>query len=364
MFDALLTDGSLSDASASDVAVFTVGWLLGWALLWRMRPLPPGTGERGSIAVVVPARNEAAALPHLLPPLVAQLHPHDELVVVDDHSTDDTARVAADLGATVLTTPELPDGWLGKPHACATGASHTTAPTLLFIDADVRPAENLLDRVAVALDHHPGTVASVQPWHQTEGAAEQASILANVAALMGCGAFSILGPGAGSTVAFGPVLALDRATYERAGGHADPTVRTMHTEDIGLARAVGASSLYTGRPDTTFRMYPGGLGDTVRGWSRSIATGARYSSWWWTLATLAWVASLAGGWLAVPIVYPLSAMQFYVLGRRAGSVHPLTAICYPIAVLVFAVIFVRSAALVLTRRDVAWKGRRVDANPS
>ena len=62
--------------------------------------------------------------------------------------------------------------------------------------------------------------------------------------------------------------------------------------------------------------------------------------------------------------HPLSAVQFWVLGRRAGSIHPLTAIVFPVAVLAFVIIFLRSAWLRLRRRNVTWKGRRVEANPS
>jgi 4,4'-diaponeurosporenoate glycosyltransferase len=186
-------------------------------------------------------------------------------------------------------------------------------------------------------------------------------VLCNVTAMMGCGAFTPARRTTTATVAFGPVLALGRSTYLQVGGHSSPAVRTMHTEDIGLARAVGRVELYSGRPDTSFRMYPEGLGQTVRGWTRSIATGARFTPWWLALATLAWVASLAGGWIASPVVYPLSALQFWVLGRRAVSIHPITALLYPLAVLVFVVIFLRSLVALVLGRDVEWKGRRVDA---
>ena len=350
-----------------DLAVFGVGWILGWLLLWRLRPLPPvdadtgGTAARPAIAVVIPARNEASALPHLLPVLSTQLRPGDELVVVDDHSTDETSQVAASLGAQVVHPPDLPDGWLGKPHACWTGATSTTAPLLLFVDADVRPAPDLLDRVALEWSRDPGAVVSLQPWHQTGSWVEQASLLANVTALMGSGAFTIGGSRLSATVAFGPVLAIGRSTYDTVGGHA--SVRTMHTEDIGLARAVGRSTLHTGRPDTSFRMYPEGLRQLVQGWTRSIATGARFTPWWLSIAVVAWVWSLAGGWLAEPYVYPLSAVQFWILGRRAGSMHPLTAVLFPLAVAVFVVIFLRSLFAMVFRRDVTWKQRSVAARP-
>lgn len=345
-----------------NVAVFAVGWALGWLLLWQTRPLPPVSAERGhelpNVAIVIPARNEALSLPHLLGPLVPQLRPGDELVVVDDHSDDSTAAVATATGATVLSAPALPEGWLGKPYACWNGALTTSAPVLLFLDADVRPSPDLVDRIRAAVNDMPDTVVSVQPWHETGGPGEQVSVLFNITSLMGSGAFTIAGA-RDRTVAYGPVLAVDRQTYDDVGGHANETVRSMHTEDIALARAVGRASLFTGHSDIRFRMYPGGLADTLRGWTRSIATGARYASWWAALATLAWMWSLAGGWIASPWVYPLSAVQFWVLGRRAASVHPLTALLFPLAVVVFTLIMMQSAVTLVLGRSIDWKGRTV-----
>lgn len=360
-----------------DLVLYLVGWVLGWLLLWRLRPLPNGVmtastpsrsavdahverAARLGVAVVVPARNEAASLPSLLGALVAQLGPDDELVVVDDHSDDETGDIARSLGARTVTPPPLPAGWLGKPHACAHGVSQSSAPVLLFLDADVRPAPDLVERIADAVSASPDAVISVQPWHDTGRWVEQASVLCNVTALMGCGAFTVAGSRTAATVAFGPVLAVGRDAYANCGGHADPAVRTMHTEDIGMARLVGRSELFSGRPDTSFRMYPEGLGQTIRGWTRSIATGARFTPWWLGLATLAWVWSVAGGWLSGLVLYPLSAIQVWVLGRRAASVHPLAAALFPLLVVVFVVIFVRSLVALVFGSRVEWKGRRVE----
>jgi hypothetical protein len=94
--------------------VYLVGFVAGWFLLARPRRLPdvvvPTPSARPPVAVVVPARNEAHNLPGLLGPHVAQCRPGDEIVVVDDGSTDATAAVAAGAGHwRILTRHILPN---------------------------------------------------------------------------------------------------------------------------------------------------------------------------------------------------------------------------------------------------------------
>lgn len=348
-----------------DLVGYAIGWGAGWFLLWRPRPLPAAAGSRRAVAVIIPARNEEHALANLLPELVAGARPDDEIVVVDDHSDDRTAVVAADLGARVIEPPPPPPGWLGKPNACWSGSRATAAPILLFVDADVLPPRDLIDRIAAAVDRHPDRIVSVQPWHRTGSATEQLSALCNIAALMGPGTFSLIGARRrherAAPTAFGPVLAMNRDVYDAAGGHAHQRVRSMHTEDIGLAQTVGGAVLYTGRPDIAFRMYPGGMRDLIRGWTRSLATGARYTPWWAALGVAAWIWSLTAGWTVTGWFYLASALQVWILARRAGSFSLFTAIAYPLALAVFLLVFIRSAVAVVLRLDVTWKQRRVAA---
>jgi len=89
------------------------------------------------VAVIIPAQNEAPtvgavldavrASDHLVPGLVS------ELIVVDDHSTDDTATVASRHGARVVTL----EGPGGKGQAMAAGLAATTADLVVYLDADV-----------------------------------------------------------------------------------------------------------------------------------------------------------------------------------------------------------------------------------
>ena len=75
------------------------------------------------MTAVVPARNEADILPACLPTLLSQDYQGQfAVIVVDDDSADDTAKVATELGAAVISARPTPPGWAGKVWAMAEGA--------------------------------------------------------------------------------------------------------------------------------------------------------------------------------------------------------------------------------------------------
>ncbi|WP_197358291.1 glycosyltransferase, partial [Streptomyces clavuligerus] len=120
----------------------------GWLLLcrgffWRTDqrlPRPPGPGgepdEWPDVAVLVPARDEAAVLPLSLPSLLAQEYPgRAGVVLVDDGSTDGTGALARSLSERygglplrVVSPGEPPPGWTGKLWAVRHGIDRARAP--------------------------------------------------------------------------------------------------------------------------------------------------------------------------------------------------------------------------------------------
>jgi glycosyltransferase involved in cell wall biosynthesis len=99
------------------------------------------------ISVIIPARDEAQALPDCLRGVLAAV-PGCELIVVDDGSSDGTAVIAAELGACVISHP-YPKG---NGAAVKTGARAATGEILVFMDADGQHRPEDIPRLLAKLE--------------------------------------------------------------------------------------------------------------------------------------------------------------------------------------------------------------------
>jgi glycosyltransferase involved in cell wall biosynthesis len=106
-------------------------------------------GHRGTLAVVVPAHNEAPIIAPTLRAISAQLRPGDRLLVVADNCTDQTAAVAAAEGAEVLVRNDLLRRGKGYALDHAVRSLSASAPaTVLFIDADCQLGPGTIEQLA------------------------------------------------------------------------------------------------------------------------------------------------------------------------------------------------------------------------
>ena len=350
-----------------------VRWLLGWALGLRLPLLAPGRPVGlPACTVLIPARDEADTLPHLLAALDRQTLRPLEVIVVDDHSSDGTAaaalQAAGELPIRVVQPPPLPEGWCGKTWALHHGVLASRCDLLVFLDADTEPGPQFLERL-LAQHQQRGGLVSVQPYHRTERPYEQLSVLFNLVGLLAVP----LGPNCG--VAFGPALVTSRADYERAGGHA--AVAGKVVEDWFLAhcyeRAGLPVSAFMGYGQIAYRMYPGGLGDMVIGFNKNFATAAGEVRWPWMLAVLLWLSGLFWAAWCLPAailgwplmgsaalapnaaIYGAFVLQMLVLTRRVGRFSWINLV-FPLPVLFFLAVFLM-AIFNLERGQVRWKGR-------
>ncbi|MFO7974727.1 MAG: glycosyltransferase [Candidatus Hydrogenedentota bacterium] len=329
-----------------------------------------------ALSVIVPARNEERNLPRLLASLAAQeTRPH-EIIVVDDGSTDRTAKVAQAQGAVVLQSKPLPEGWRGKTWSCAQGAAAATGNIFLFLDADTFFEKGGLRRILETyLDGHGAL--SIGPYHRVEKLYEELSAFFNVLMAAGTGAFAVGSRNRPVAGLFGPFLMIDRNSYKAIGGH--DIVKDKTLENFHLAKHLRRHGIQTrcfgGRGSFCIRMYPEGLKDLVQGWSKAFASGAAESPRWIVLASVAWFSgailaaghliwgAIAGGlafWLGAGL-YFLFVLQLWSILRRIGSFRFVTSLFYPVPLLFYQGVFARSMIFKALKKKVLWKGREIDS---
>ena len=121
------------------------------SLPWLSKFPPLESTNAPRISLVFAARDEQEKLPQALETLSKISYPNLEIVAVDDRSQDKTSSILDEAANRddrfrVIHVKELPQGWLGKPHALQKAYEVSTGEWLLFTDADVRFAPDALSR--------------------------------------------------------------------------------------------------------------------------------------------------------------------------------------------------------------------------
>lgn len=100
-----------------------------------------------SLSIVIPAKNESGAIGDVVS-TAREHYPDAEIIVVDDGSSDDTAAVAADAGAKLVSHPES----LGNGAAVKSGARAATGDLIAFMDGDGQHDSRELEPLIKRLD--------------------------------------------------------------------------------------------------------------------------------------------------------------------------------------------------------------------
>lgn len=328
-----------------------------------------------TVSAIVAARNEEAEIGACLDGLLAQEYPSLEVIVVDGGSTDRTRELVEARGARIrlIDEPPLPPGWVGKNFACDVGSRAATGEYLLFVDADVRlEPQAIRTTVAWSLAEH-APLTSLAPRVETVGLWEQTVLPFYVQMVL----TYFRAPRANldrsrAAIANGQYLLVERAAYERLGGHS--AVRGVVLEDIAIARRfrdAGERLRFGWAPELlTTRMYQDrkemfeGISKNIQGTEFSLARQLGFALalvgfFWLPLAVLP-LGLLTGTW----VVTALGAVLFLALfGKHVafaqGAKSPaVSGLLYPVAVGFYLVAVAESVRRGLRDEPVPWKGRR------
>lgn len=361
-------------------------WLLpylGVIRLARKHPnlncIAPAAGPR--VSVIIPARNEAAAIERVVRSILRSTYPDLEVLVVDDRSTDDTAAIAGRIAASdarlrIVHGAALPDGWYGKPWACFQGYQAALGEWLLFTDADTIHEPELLARAVGAALETNADLVTVAP-HQECGSFWERIIMPQVWVLLGLRYQPDTvnhARHARDVIANGQFILVRRAAYVAIGTH--EAVRMEVAEDLALAqtfwRAGKVIRFAFAETLMTTRMYTN-LREIVEGWSKNVYLGGRRSypdepilralvpvtltvaMLFWLLPPLALMRPASPAIHAGATIAVLASLGFWSLIAYGMRMPVWYALGYPLGAIMTLYIVLRST--LRGRSRVEWKGR-------
>ncbi len=273
----------LAQFSASLAVVPALLFLVNWLFY---RPLPPvrrsgGTGSRPAVSVLIPARDEERNIKATLASVLANRSIEMEVLVLDDHSTDRTAALVAEVASRdrrvrLETAPPLPAGWCGKQHACHVLATRARHPILLFLDADVRLAPDAVERMVDGMLRSKVTLSSGVPRQSTGTWSERLLLPLIHFVLLGCLPMPFMRwtRRPEFSAGCGQLFLAQADAYRQTGGHA--MIRESLHDGIKLPRLFRRHGFATGLFDATdvasCRMYQG-HGETWRGLAKNATEG-------------------------------------------------------------------------------------------
>jgi hopene-associated glycosyltransferase HpnB len=355
---------------------------------WRVRTMLPSVVSEGAqnatVAVIVPARNEADVIAQSVTSLLTQSYPGSiRVFLVDDSSTDNTARIAREAAAragraadmTVIEGRQLPSGWSGKLWAMQQGIDRAleTAPRfLLLTDADIVHAPGNVGSLVALAETGPYDLTSFMVRLHCGTPAERLLVPAFVFFFfMLYPPAWVRNPRRKAAGAAGGCILIRPESLERAGGIA--AIRQEIIDDCALAHAVKSTggSVWLGLTESAASVRPyetySEVGKMI---SRTAFNQLRHSA----LLLLFSLAGLTLTYLLPPLLlftrhalpialgataWLLMTLAFLPMVRFYG-LNPLRALALPLIAVFYMGATFHSALRYWSGRGGMWKGRVQD----
>ena len=330
--------------------------IIGFYLLFSLKPrrnINPINLKEHHVSVIIPARNESLRIQPLLDSL-KQYKDDVEIIIVDDHSEDDTGSLASSYGYHVVVPKDRPKGWKGKPWALDQGVSHAKGDMIVFLDADTVLLNQGLEKIiSIFLDTK--TPLSIQPYHQMKTSVERLSVFFNVLVVMAANTYTLFKNKLTPRAFFGPTQVMLKQDYLDFA--TDPSVTSQVLEDIYLGKSFLKNGKrirsIIGKNIVSFRMYPEGFNDMLLGFGKNFANGAIAIGSFQAILLSLWISApyasiniflpslLTQGDLFIPAtIYLLFGLQLYLFSRQIGNFKVAIIFLYPLHAIFFLYVFI------------------------
>jgi glycosyltransferase involved in cell wall biosynthesis len=342
-------------------------------LPWVKDFAPAESAACPSISLIFAARDEEEKLPAALATLEVLDYPQLEIISADDRSEDATGRILDEFAAAhprfrVAHILELPSGWLGKPHALQKGYEASSGEWLLFTDADVRFAPDVLRRAVTLANRenldHLTLVCSVEMhgfWETT------LITFFGLAFHLSTDAYSVSNPNSSAYVGIGAFQLLRRSAYEAIGTHRRLAMEVVDDMKLGkLVKQSGFRSCVAIAQDFVSVRWHAGARNVIRGVTKNLFAALGYNLVFavvsltgvFLLNVVPFFTVFAGhGWIRFFSAIAVAvALGMHASINVVNRVSPLYALSHPIGAVTFCYMIVRSVVVTLWQGGVTWRG--------
>lgn len=322
------------------------------------------------ISVLIPARNEENAIGFLLEALYKTKNDNIEILICNDHSTDNTEEIVrkyikTDSRIKMIQSDSLPNGWLGKNHACYQLAKQAKGRYFLFLDADVVISGNIIaDAVAYAKKYNLGLLSVFPKQIQlTTGEKQTVPVMNYILLTLLPLIFVKVSPFKSHAAANGQFMLFDSETYCKLKPHEQ--FKNSAVEDIAISRFYKNQKIKTacliGEERIQCRMY-NSYNSALNGFSKNIfmffGDAPAVAFLFWIFGTLGIVPIILYN---IHLVFPylLGVLLIQILYALTCKQNVLSTVLFFPANMFFMLQVMMKALMVKKQKNYTWKGRNI-----
>ena len=359
------------------IALFWFGQCVDAALsardLPRLKDFEPAADvDCPTISLLFAARDEAEKLPAALETVRTIDYPQLEIVATNDRSTDGTAQILsgaakADLRLTVVNIENLPENWLGKPHALQRAFEASKSEWLLFTDADVRFQPDAIRRAITLAKEKQLDHLTLLCELEMRGFWEKTALtFFGLSFNMATNPRAVSNPTSRAYMGVGAFQLVKRHAYVTSGMHERLAMEVLDDMKLGkILKLAGSRSAVAVAQDHIVVRWHAGFGNVVRGVTKNFFAVAEYKLWLvaiqlsglFLVNILPFVAlPFLSGWTRwLALLGALMAMTYHAAAAYVMKVSPLYGLTHPLGAVIFGYMLARSTIVTLKQGGIVWR---------